>query len=57
MHAQPYHPGTTSRSGNPWSSARASPFIPVTSHGPSSVSISRGNTQLAPGRDRVDVAV
>src|SRR5277367_2008961 len=51
MQAQPYHPGTTSRTGAPWSRVSGWPFISVARNAPAACNSSRRKIQLAPGTD------
>ena len=54
IQAQPYQPGTTRRTGAPWSGVIAAPFMRVARKAPVEVMAARGSIQLAPGCDRSD---
>src|ERR1700724_838449 len=55
MHVHPYHPGTTKRTGAPWSRVSGWPFISVARKALAVCSSSRENIQLAPGTELADV--
>src|SRR5580704_13959540 len=57
MQVHPYHPGTTRRTGDPWSLVSGLPFISVARNAPAFRSSSVVNTQLAPGIELADFVV
>src|ERR1700675_1205172 len=57
MQVHPYHPGTTRRTGAPWSLVSALPFISVARNARAFVNSSTVNTQLAPGTELTDFVV
>src|SRR5262245_23723737 len=54
MHVHPYHPGTTSRMGAPWSGDNGFPFSFVARNAPALASSSNVKIQLAPSTDVAD---
>src|SRR5579859_4825019 len=56
MQVHPYQPGTTKRTGAPWSRVSGVPFISVAKKAPAFVSSSEVKTQLAPGTELADLA-